>query len=282
MRCLILATILITSAIALAAQSAAPAVTLEVASIKPAPPGSRGLVPGNWAPPTSPNARLRPMTLKTLVMYAFRNVNAPRSPVPEPLGGPAWIDQNLYELTLRFSALPTLVEARDLIRMLLEERFKLKWHREQRETPVYVLTRARPDGPLGAGLKPSALDCRAYSETLTRTGRGAVAKEESPECGMTTIGSATFVARGTGTIAELVRAMQNDRGIDRPIIDRTGLTGTFDVDLSWVSARSLIAAPADVLPLSTAVQEQLGLRLESRREPHDVIVIDAAELPAPD
>lgn len=94
MRCLILATVLITSAIALAAQSASPAVTLEVASIKPAPPGSRGLVPGNWAPPTSPNARLRPMTLKTLVMYAFRNVNAPRSPVPEPVGGPAWIDQN--------------------------------------------------------------------------------------------------------------------------------------------------------------------------------------------
>jgi hypothetical protein len=141
MRRLIAAAILITSSTALTAQSPAPAVTLEVSSIKPAPPGSKGLVPGNWAPPTSPNARLRPMTLKTLVMYAFRNVNAPRSPVPEPLGGPAWIDQNLYQLTLRFSALPTLVEARDLIRILLEQRFKLK-----------MASRAAGD----AGLRPDA------------------------------------------------------------------------------------------------------------------------------
>ena len=68
------------------------------------------------------------------------------------------------------------------------------------------------------------------------------------------------------------------------MIDRTGLTGTFDIDLWWVPARSgaIVADPGDVLPLVTAVQQQLGLKLEAGRELRDVIVIDSAELPTPD
>ena len=300
MRPFLVAALLITSFIAVAAQSPPPSVTLEVASIKPAPPGSRGIVPGNWAPPTSTTARLRPMTLRTLVMYAF-DINATRRHEPEPVGGPQWVDENLYELTLKFSALPSVPESRVLIRSLLEDRFKLKWHREERETPVYVLTPARPDGRLGAGLKPSTLDCRAYSEALTRTGRGAAARAQSPDCGIagggaravlatknvtpgTTYPPGAQLARGTGTMVELVQVLQRDRELDRPILDRTGLTGTYDVELWWVPARigTLVADPVDVLPLAVAVQQQLGLKLEPRREPYPVIVIDAAELPEPD
>ena len=297
MRRLIAAALLVTSSIALAAQSPPPPVTLEAASVKPAPPGSKPLVPGNWAPPTSSSARLRPQTLRTLVMYAF-GIDPARDPLP--VGGPAWIDQKLYELTLRFSALPTIAESRDLIRMLLEDRFRLKWHREQRETPVYVLTLARTDGRLGPGLKPSTLDCRAYSEALTRTGRGAVAQALAPDCGLARGGAPAVVAIkkltgtayprgaqlavGAGTMVELLRALQDDRENDRPILDRTGLTGTYDIELWWVPARSgaIVADPADVQPLAVAVQQQLGLKLEPRREPRDVIVIDAAELPEPD
>jgi uncharacterized protein (TIGR03435 family) len=257
-------------------------------------------VPGNWAPPTSSSARLRPQTLRTLVMYAF-DINPARRHDPEPVGGPAWIDQNLYELTLKFSAVPTLPEARELIRGVLEERFKLRWHRETRELPVYALTLARADGRLGPGLVPSKLDCTAYSDTLLRTGRGAVAKELAPDCGIANGGATAVVAvnklttamaypvgaqliHGTGTLREVVGAMQNDRENDRPLIDRTGLTGTYDVDLWWVPARSgaVVADPGEVMPLTLAVQQQLGLKLESRREPHEVIVIDTAELPQAD
>jgi uncharacterized protein (TIGR03435 family) len=293
----IAAALFITSSTALAAQSPAVAVTLEAAAIKPAPPGSTALAPGNWAPPTSSGARLRPQTLRTLVMYAF-DVNPSRRHDPPPVGGPSWIDQNLYQLTLKFSATPTVVESRDLIRRLLEDRFKLKWHREQRETQVYVLTLARQDGRIGPGLKASRLDCRSYSETLTRTGRGAVAKAQAPDCGVASGGAPAVVAmnklaptmtyptgaqlaHGTGTMVELLRVLQNDRENDRPILDRTGLTGTYDVDLWWVPERSgaIGADPADVRPLAVAVQQQLGLKFESRREPYEVIVIDAAELP---
>jgi uncharacterized protein (TIGR03435 family) len=160
---------------------------------------------------------------------------------------------------------------------------------------------ARQDGRIGPGLKPSKLDCRAYSETLTRTGRAAVAKAQVPDCGVagggapavvamnklaptTTYPPGAQLAHGTGTMVELLRVLQNDRENDRPILDRTGLTGTYDIDLWWVPERSgtIGADPGDVRPLAVAVQQQLGLKLESRREPYDVVVIDAVDLPEPD
>jgi uncharacterized protein (TIGR03435 family) len=294
------AAVLFMTSTALAAQSPAPAVTLEAAAIKPAPPGSTPIVPGNWAPPTSSRARMRPQTLRTLVMYAF-DINPSRRHDPPPVGGPSWIDQNLYQLTLKFSATPTVGESRDLMRMLLEDRFKLKWHREKRETQVYALTLARRDGRIGPGLKPSTLDCRGYSETLTRTGRREAAKGQAPDCGVDSGGAPAVVAmnklaptmayplgaqlaHGTGTMVELLRVLQNARDNDRPILDRTGLTGTYDVDLWWVPERSgaIVADSADVRPLAVAVQQELGLKLESRREPYEVIVIDHVEKPTPD
>lgn len=293
------AALLISLSVTTAAQNTARTVTLEAAAVKPAAPGVPPLVPGNWAPPTNSSAHLRPMTLRTLAMYAFDL--QPRRHDPEPVGGPAWIDKNAYELTLKFSDLPTIPQAQALIRTLLEERFALRWHVEQREAPVYALVVARPDGRLGAGLQPSTVDCRAYSDTLTRTGRGAVAKQVMPECGVTSGGAPAVsaivggqppsypvgaqVIHGTATMSEIVTAMlRTDRENDRAILDRTGLAATYDVHLWWVPIRSgaIVADTADVMSLGTALQQQLGLRLEPRREPRDVVVIDSAEMPALD
>lgn len=291
---------LVCASTVLTAQNGKPAVTLEVAAVKAAPPDMPTLVPGNWAPPTSASARLRPMTLRTLVMYAFDIL--PRRHDPDPVGGPAWIDKTAYQLVLKFSDVPTIPQAQAAIRTLLEQRFKLRWHTEKRELPVYALLVARPDGKLGPGLQPSAVDCRAYSDTLARTGRGAVAKELAPKCGLTS-GGAPAVAlltslpdaqtyprgsqmvHGTATMKEIVEAMmRSDRENERAIVDRTGLTGTFDIALWWVPVRSggIVPDPADVMTLGTAVQQQLGLKLEPRREPRDVIVIDSAEVPVLD
>jgi uncharacterized protein (TIGR03435 family) len=273
-------------------------VTLEAAAVKAAPPGMPTLVPGNWAPPTNSSAQLRPMTLRTLVMYAFDIL--PRRRDPEPIGGPAWIDQAAYQLVLKFNGVPTIPDAQTAIRSLLEERFKLQWHTEERELPVYALLVGRPDGRLGPGLRPSSRDCGAYSDTLARTGRGAVAKEVAPDCGLTMGGAAAVatvtgvpqpyprgaqVVRGTATMREIVEAMMRlDRDTERAIVDRSGLTGTFDVNLWWVPVRSggIVPDAADVMTLGTAVQDQLGLKLEARREPRDVVVIDSAEMPALD
>jgi uncharacterized protein (TIGR03435 family) len=298
MRKLVAAALCMTAVIPVLAQNGKPPVTLEAAAVKAAPPDVPTLVPGNWAPPTSSSARLRPMTLRTLVMYAFDIL--PRRHDPTPVGGPTWIDKNAYQLTLKFSGLPTIPEAQSVIRALLEERFKLRWHVEKRELPMYALVVSRQDGRLGPGLQPSKLDCRGYSDTLTRTGRGAVAKAESPDCGLTSGGAPAVAAmlklpqtypfgaqvvRGHATMTELVEAMRRiDRENDRAIVDRTGLTSTYDVHLWWVPARSGAVVPdqADVMTLGTAVEQQLGLKLDPRRESRDVIVIDSAEMPVLD
>ena len=295
---LLCAVALVSASTVMFAQNGKPAVTLEAAAVKAAPPDMPPLVPGNWAPPTSSSARLRPMTLRTLVMYAFDIV--PRRHDPEPVGGPAWFDKRAYQLVLKFSDVPTVPPAQAVIRMLLEERFKLRWHIERRELPVYALVVARPDGKLGPGLQSSKVDCRAYSDTLARTGRGAVAKEVTPDCGLTSGGAPAVatvislpqtyprgaqVVHGTATMREIVQAMmRSDRENERAIVDRSGLTSTFDVHLWWVPVRSggIVPDPADVMTLGTAVQEQLGLKLEPRREPRDVIVIDSAEMPVLD
>jgi uncharacterized protein (TIGR03435 family) len=291
---LLAAVVLIGASSIVFAQNGARPVTLEAAAVKAPPPDMPPLVPGNWAPPTSSSARLRPMTLRTLVMYAFDIL--PRRHDPEPVGGPAWIDKDAYQLVLKFSDVPTIPQAQALIRALLEERFKLRWHTEKRELPVYALV-TRPDGKLGPGLQRSKVDCRAYSDTLARTGRGAVAKEVTPDCGLTSGGApavatiirmpqtyprGALVVHGTATMREIVEAvMRGDRENERAIVDRSGLNGTFDIHLWWVPVRNggIVPDPADVMMLGTAIQQQLGLHLEPRREPRDVIVIDSAEMP---
>ena len=94
-----------------------------------------------------------------------------------------------------------------------------------------------------------------------------------------------LAVHGTATMREIVEAMmRSDRDNDRAIVDRTGLTGTFDIHLWWVPVRNggIVPDPADVMLLGTAVQQQLGLNLEPRREPRDVVVIDSAEMPVLD
>ena len=292
------ALVLISVSTVVFAQTGKAPVTLEAAAVKPAPPEMPPLAPGNWAPPTSSSARLRPMTLRTLVMYAFDIL--PRRHDPEPIGGPAWIDKLAYQLVLKFSDVPSIPQAQAAIRTLIEERFKLRWHKEARELPVYALVVARADGRLGPGLQPSKVDCRAYSDTLERTGRGAVAKEITPDCGLTSGGAPAVatvaklphtyprgaqVIHGTATMREIVQAMMRvDRENERAILDRSGLSGSFEVHLWWVPVRSggIVPDAADVMTIQTAVQEQLGLKLELRREPRDVIVIDSAEMPVLD
>ena len=89
---------------------------------------------------------------------------------------------------------------------------------------------------------------------------------------------------GTATMRELVDVISRHRDLDRPVVDRTGLTGTYEFDFTWVPARAgaIVADPADVMPLDVALPQLLGLKMASAKEPRDVVVIDAAERPTPD
>jgi uncharacterized protein (TIGR03435 family) len=281
------------------AQSLQPtaALSFEVASVKPSPGGGPATPPGAVGPPVGGTVRYPRGSLRTLVMYAYDVL--PQRHDPLPVGGPAWADADLYEVQAKGPADLSFVDARLMMRTLLEERFKLRAHVERREMPLYALIPLRPDGRLGAGMRPGKIDCSRFSEVLTRTGRGALAKQEGPDCGLSSGGAPAVAAslgvqntaprgaqmiRGIATMKELVTALSRDRELDRPIVDRTGLTGTYEFDLTWVPARSgvIVADPGDIQPLEVAVQQQLGLKMESRREPRDVVVIDSAEKPTPD
>jgi uncharacterized protein (TIGR03435 family) len=284
-------------AAAVAAQSPASGrqpTAFEVASVKPSEPGAQA---GGIARPVNGLMRASGVTLRQLVRYAYDI--EPQRRDPDPVGGPDWIDRDRFDIVARGPADLSFPDSRLMMRALLAERFALQTRTETRELPVFFLVMARTDGRPGSGLRRSEIDCTAYSAALAATGRGAIAKQAGPQCGLSSGGApavaATLgitntlprgaqMARGTATMAELLTVVTRSPDIDRKIFDRSGLAGTFDIDLHWVPARSgvLVAAPADVLTVFTAIEEQLGLKLQPARAPIDVVVIDGAQRPTPD
>jgi len=159
-------------------------------------------------------------------------------------------------------------DVRLMLQRLLAERFDLRVHREQRPLEVYELTQSRP-GALGPKIKPSP-----------QTGC-ATALLAAPECRrfMT-----AFFIKGLWSIPQLARSLEQVLGL--PVVDRSSLAGVFDIDLQWGTGE--IGDPVSTLgvteqaALLTAIREQLGLSVETRRVPHDVIVIDAVSPLTPD
>jgi uncharacterized protein (TIGR03435 family) len=182
------------------------------------------------------------------------------------LGAPDWIEKGRYDVLGKpdVEGQPNSRQMRALIQKLLADRFSLKFHREQRELSVYLMVVVKT----GAKLTPAAGD-----------------PKEDPL--MFFYGPAKFVAKNT-TMADFAGFLQ--RGVlDRPVLDQTGLTGRYDFGLLWrpeVPSGGPGNSPpppsdSDGLPdVYTAVQQQLGLRLEATKAPTEVIVIDRLEKPS--
>ena len=246
----------------------------DVASIKPSASSTRYSI----SRPTNGVVRTRGAELRRLIAFAY-GID-PVSHEPQPEGGPDWIDKDLFEIEARGPADVSLADARVMMRTLLRERFNLTVHLERRQIPVYALTFARADRQLGSKLVPSKIDCREYSDVLARTGRLEAARQITGDCEILSGGGAgggRLQMRGTGTIREFIPVIGRSPDVDRPVIDRTGLTGTYQVDLVWAPARSGPGAveAADVVSIFSALREQLGLKLEPVREPMDVVIIDS-------
>jgi len=152
--------------------------------------------------------------------------------------------------------------------------------------PVYLLRLARTDGRLGTQLKKTTVDCVAIRAERQRNTTPASTNDPTL-CTSRVLGlpgpagmTLRYLASGI-SIGDLARWLTPYA--DRTVVDRTGLTGDYDVALSF--------SPSDVVPpntggdspviLRTAVQEQLGLRLDSAREPVDILVIDSVQMPTP-
>jgi uncharacterized protein (TIGR03435 family) len=180
-----------------------------------------------------------------------------------------------------------------MLKSLLADRFKLVAHIEKKEMPIYALIPARSDGRLGPQLKASTIDCTAVN--ASRRGGPPPSPPDfngpAPQCGMMVRPGG--VKAGGVPINQILQLLSQN--VQRIVVDRTGLTGTYDIDLTWTpeqipQARGDAPPGAPALPpidpngpsLFTALQEQLGLKLDSTRGPVDVLVVDKVERPTED
>jgi len=228
----------------------------DVISIKPAPSSRQG--GGYDYPPGRFVSENR--TARELVMLAFGTDSF------RTAGGADWIGRERFDITATVAGPWQDGRPAVLVRHLLEDRFGLKAHRETRPLPVYTLTRARTDGTLGPNLRPVKTDCAAWRQN-----------PEMPRCSTQTA-PGQIIATGS----EWSRTMQFTtlaRATGRLVLDRTGLTGQYDITLQWDDP---VANDQSRASIFTAVREQLGLRLDARTEPLEVVVIDRIERPAPD
>jgi uncharacterized protein (TIGR03435 family) len=201
-------------------------------------------------------------------------------------GLPDWTQSQRFDITMKaeenvgpVAIGPTPIGLR-LARAVLAERFAFQARRETRERPVFALVRARPGGPLGPRLRKSPTDCVALAAEAGKTGapwppRGA---DGRLLCGLNTTGP-TLTAGGY-PMAEFQRYLTGQT--QRVVIDRTGLAGAWDFELTFAPADVAASAATDTPSLFTALQEQLGLKLEATRAPVEVLVVDRIERPTPD
>lgn len=220
------------------------------------------------------------------------------------VGLPNWSESDRFDVSAKASDGAKPEDLQPMLQSLLAERFKLVAHMETRDAPIYALVMARDDRRLGPQIARSTMDCGPIlaARQAEARGRGPVpvrvpvlGQDERPVCGIRatrrqTPGGATlngYIA-GNTTIARLAEQFRGE--LRRLVVDRSGLMGEFDFDLQYAPARDLSTAPAagatpvtDEGPsLFTALQEQLGLKLESTRGPVEYLVIDRVERPTED
>jgi uncharacterized protein (TIGR03435 family) len=205
-------------------------------------------------------------TLERIVRWAY---DLPQYRV---VGGPDWVRSDSFDIEARAGRDLSSDQMQTRVQALLKDRFQLVVRREQRQLPIYTLLLARDDKRLGPNLRASAASCEKPA------GSGETMEEQrTPNGGVRT-------QRTCATIAVLVSSLST--ALQAPVEDRTALTGLWDSELSYTGERrrniSAAAAPQDpndAPALFTALQEQLGLKLETGRGPVDVLVIESAAQP---
>jgi uncharacterized protein (TIGR03435 family) len=204
------------------------------------------------------------------------------------VGGPEWINTVRWDISAKAPDDAPPPQLLLMLRTLLADRFKLAIRNETREMPIYALTLARADGRLGSQLRSSNVDCAAIFAAAKARGEAPPPTTNGrPTCGTrTTRGNMST----TGvSMADLARNLSPFAG--RPVVDKTGLSGVYDLDLTWTPEQgppgadgtaSQAATSSDSVSLFTAVQEQLGLKLDAQRGPVDVLVVESAQRPVED
>lgn len=251
-------------------------VEFEAASVKPNKSGETnsriGMSPGGRMNAT--NVTLRQLILSAYNLRPFQLT-----------GGPGWLGSERFDIAatvgheVRPEAGGPPAEIIQMVKHLLADRFKLVAHIETKEMPVYHLVLARSDGKPGPQLTRSDIDCDALARAGTSPPPGpATAASQGRPIGACSqrIGGGMLAAR-SATMDRLARSFGGL--VDRLVVDKTGLSGSFDVDLTWTPDPTADTTGPSIF---TALQEQLGLKLEASRGPVEMLVIDSVERPIAD
>jgi uncharacterized protein (TIGR03435 family) len=291
---LLAASVLAPHASAYAGQGSSDTPAFEVASIKPNNSGDGRVMmqnqPGRF---TATN-----VTLKLMIRNSYQLQDFQIS------GGPDWISSAHFDIVAKIdagdaAAMTPMAPGQGqgpnrlqlMIRSLLADRFKLAVHTETKDQPIYALVLARSDGRLGPSLKKSETDCAAL---MAARGRGPIAPPQPGApmpCGIR-IGMGNMAVGGS-TLGQFANSL--GMFVGRIVQDRTGLAGAYDINLTWTpdqmpqrppgapGDQPIRANGVDIDPngpsIFTAVQEQLGLKLDAQRGPVEMLVIDRAEKP---
>jgi uncharacterized protein (TIGR03435 family) len=234
----------------------------EVATIKPAVIDQKGAY---IRMQSAHRFYVKNYTLKSIVGAAY-------SLTPRLIsGGPAWVDSDRYDILAGTpgEVQPNLDEQMSMLRKLLVDRFKLTFHRERKELSIYALNVAK-NGP--------------------RLKESTAPPDKLPDLISVVFPDRVLLPARNATIAQFASQFMSRGVLDRPVVDKTGLTGKYDFDLEWADDETQFGgqlrkrASADDGPdkpdLFAAVQQQLGLRLEAAKGPIEVLVIDKVERPS--
>jgi len=260
-------------AVLLVLSSSMRAQSFEVATIKAAAPDAEG----QFIRPSPGHLTITNMTLLQIIRFAYGEGISGNI---EITGGPGWIDRDRYDIEAKSEGSATLPERKQMTKGLLADRFGLKVHTQTKEVNVYSMTVARSDGKLGPKVQTWDGTCGG------RDAPPRSANPTGPRCG------AFF--RPPGMVMEgapmgVVADMLSSRipNLSRPVVDKTGLTGEYTMQLEFrfqPPGPAGAAAPVDEFSesLFTAIQEQLGVKLQSEKAQVEYLVIDQAERPTED
>jgi uncharacterized protein (TIGR03435 family) len=258
----------------------------EAASIKPSDPSVQDLV--GIRRQSGGRFNTYNATLRALITFAYQIQDY------QLVGGPSWIANDRFDIVAKMEGDPPPVAPGTgadhmmlATRALLADRFKLVIRRETRQLDIYALTMARPGGTPGPALKPASGDCSPAALAARRGAPPPAPGTSPPVCG---IQAGPGRIRFGGFPLSLFANSISGR-VGRAVVDRTGLTGNWDFELTFAAepprgplppGAEPVAVDPDAPNLFTAVQEQLGLKLESTKGPIEVLVIDSVQPPTPD
>jgi uncharacterized protein (TIGR03435 family) len=263
-------------------------VAFEVTSVRPNTSGQRQ-ASLQFTPAGDFTAVNQPV--RVLLNFAFQ------LPLFRVEGMPDWFTTERFDVTAKAPAglsVEPVAEVRlQLLRSLLEDRFRLKARLVTKAMPAMILTLARDDGRLGPQMRKSTVDCDAIaaargSGPAPPVPPGPLPAPREPVCGLGGSSGVAGVMCGRAvTMAQLTNGLSG--AYQRPVVDMTGLEGRFDFDLGFrpenlggpfVSfANRCPESTGDKPSMSTAFQEQLGIRIRAGEAPVEVLVIDSVERP---